>query len=163
MGVAKSQKTGPGDQGADQERVDPAELRPGGPVKFKPGQSGNPHGRKGKPKPEEPDGLTDAQRMRAVQLQPESADKNSAQRKLRKVYDADPLAFIKLAVQLEKAERDAARQERDAAREESAEGPTGHEKVEELIAELLAESGRRGGGTPSPSGSGGGAGGGSGG
>ena len=69
---------------------------------IKPGEVRNPDGRKGRVKPEEPDGLTDAGRMRRVAEQPPARDCNSAQRSLRKVYEANPLPFIKLLSDLER-------------------------------------------------------------
>lgn len=74
-----------------------------GPVK--PGERRNPYGKKGKPKPQEPDGLTDGGRMRRVYEQAADADANEAQRRLRSMMSANFPAYYKLMLELEREER----------------------------------------------------------
>lgn len=74
-----------------------------GPVK--PGEKRNPYGKKGKPKPQEPDGLTDGGRMRRVYEQAPEADANEAQRRLRSMMSANFPAYYKLMLELEREER----------------------------------------------------------
>lgn len=74
-----------------------------GPVK--PGEKRNPYGKKGKPKPQEPDGLTDGGRMRRVYEQAAEADANEAQRRLRSMMSANFPAYYKLMLELEREER----------------------------------------------------------
>lgn len=125
---------------AEAAAEEPAKKRPPPANAFQKGQSGNPGGKK-KPKPEEPDGLSDAGRMRRVLEQAPAADCNSAQRALRAVYDKNPLGFIKLVTELERAERSvpAAGEGKPLAAD------AGEERVLRLIGELLDEAGRRAG------------------
>ena len=103
---------------------------------WKEGHCPNRNGRRGKPQPEEDDGLgtDEAARMRRVYMQPESQDCNAAQRVLRKTLEANPVQYIKLLRDLE-------------TKQAAAPGPAvepepdeGENRVRAMIAELLAEA-----------------------
>ena len=71
-------------------------------TQVKPGEVRNPRGGVAR---EESDGLTDAGRMRRVFEQGRQADCNSAQRRLRKLFDKDVKSYMVLMTQLERQER----------------------------------------------------------
>lgn len=105
------------------------------PGQWPKGRSGNPTG-KGKPKPEEPDGLTEAGRMRAVWGQPKDKDCNSEQRNLRALLERSPSDYRRMM-------REAELEEEAKVKASASEGGVideGEARVRELINELLAEA-----------------------
>jgi len=104
--------------------------------RWRAGHCPNANGRRGKPRPEEDDGLgtDEAARMRRVYMQPESQDCNATQRVLRKTLEANPVQYIKLLRDLE------TKQAAAPGPDVEAEADEGEEHVRALIAELLAEA-----------------------
>lgn len=103
---------------------------------FKPGQSGNPSGKRKEPPPDEEwqdDGLTTLRRFQRVFSQPKSRDRGPAEANLRRLLEEDRGKYVTQLVALERAEAAAA-----AAKEQLATPEDGKPPPDEPTARVIA-------------------------